>query len=109
MGEYPVTHETIEDLYEAVHGDQLLMLAQGEFWIAWETVDGDWFAVRPRHEDDPEGENGDRWRPVGPVKLEEISFPVTVVEACDAIGGAVEPKARSDADWQLFQDRQGGA
>lgn len=78
------THDTVEDFYDAVHTDILVVRAGGEFWQAWETEDGDWYAARPRHEDDPEGPDGDRWRPIGPELIERLQFPI---EAHDDLGG----------------------
>ena len=105
-------HEDIESFYDAVYGDQLLILSQDrEAWLAWETEDGGWYGVRSRHEYDPEGPDGDRWRPVGPELLERIKFPIQCTQINDMPGlltaAQVEAAARKlhriDGDEAGFQ------
>lgn len=74
-------HDTIEDFYASEHGDFMTVVAEGEVWLAWETEDGDWWAFRPRHEEDRDGPEGDRFRPVGPTPLESLRFPVRCASA----------------------------
>lgn len=81
-------HEDIDSLYDAEHDDHLLVRdAAHRLWLAWETEDGDWFAVRARDEDDSElnVDVGDRWRPIGPCPISLLHYPVTVVHANDAL------------------------
>ncbi|MCQ9367365.1 hypothetical protein NQ036_03770 [Brevibacterium sp. 91QC2O2] len=113
-------HQTIESFLDAAHSDQLLMRSGGEVWLAWETEEGEWFAARPRNEDDPVIVTGDRWRPCGPTLVEDLKFPIEVVEATAAFNAqrAINDlnrrtkeaeKAYSDAGWARHMDRQGGA
>lgn len=49
-----------------------------QWWIAWGTEDGDWYAVRPPSEDDPTREV-DPHRPIGPTPLDHVSLPWVAV------------------------------
>lgn len=103
------THNTPEEFYDAVHDDMLVIRSVGEHWLAWEDEDGDWFAVRPRSDEDVRGPGGDRWRPVGPTLVEALTFPITVAYVHEAFDAARLAKAHSDASWAANMDRQGGA
>ncbi len=74
-------HETIEDFYAAEHTELMVVTAAGDIWLAWETEDGEWWVTRPRHEDDAEGPEGDKQRPVGPSPLESLPFPIQCAPA----------------------------
>lgn len=74
------TFETEEEFIEANLSDtQVLRDAVGDTWLVWPGED-DWYAVRPRNEDDPNGPDGDGARPVGPELIESIPFPVTALD-----------------------------
>ena len=73
------THETFSHFLDAAHDDLLIIRSCGELWLAWETEDGEWFAVRPRSDEDQDGPDGDRWRPVGPTPVESMTFPLVAV------------------------------
>lgn len=80
------THEDFESFDAAEYDDTLIVSdGVGLIWTAFETEWGDWYAVRPRNEDDEPGPDGDRWRPVGLVDVEAMSFPLRCVRAHDAI------------------------
>ena len=76
------THESADSFYEAIYDDVVLIHDRhGQFWLAWETENGDWFASRSRCEDDDRGPDGDPWRPVGPAPLDALPFPVRATVA----------------------------
>lgn len=109
MTDQTTKHEGIDGFYTAEHTEMLIVRAAGEAWLAWETEDGDWFAIRPRSEDDAEGSEEDRWRPIGPEPIESLNFPITVAPALAAWEPSDCSREYSDAAWREFSDRQGGA
>lgn len=74
---------TVEELDALeLDGQACLRDANGELWIAFCTDDGDWYAVRPRGEDDGKSlDAGDPFRPIGPV-LVEHDVPIPWVVSC---------------------------
>lgn len=45
--------------------------ADGQWWIAWCSEDGDWYAIRPLSEDDPPTEGSS----IAPWSLDSIPYP----------------------------------
>ncbi|MDS2172503.1 hypothetical protein Q7C18_07345 [Nesterenkonia sp. CL21] len=79
-------HDNLDDFLEAVYTDYLAVRdSTGQWWQSWESEDGEWYALRPRNEEDPEGPTGDRYRPVGPIYLERLAFPIQCVVLADAL------------------------
>lgn len=69
-------HHTSEDFYDAIYGDTVTIRdGIARLWLAFESEDGDWFAVRPRHEEDGRGSEKDPWRPIGPLPLDKVPLP----------------------------------
>jgi hypothetical protein len=80
-------HEDMDSFWDAVYDDEVVIRdAERRIWLAWETENGNWYAVRPRSEDDPE-RYGDPCRPVGPFPVENLSFPLHCVVAYKALDG----------------------
>lgn len=75
------THETLDDFLDAAYDQMMLIRAEGDLWLGWETEDGDWYIVRPRHDEDDPGPEGDEYRPVGPASIEGLRFPIQVAPA----------------------------
>lgn len=82
-----IRHEDHDSFCAAEHTDQIIIRDRdGLIWQAWETEDGDWYAIRPRNDDDqPHGFDDDGWRPVGPDGIESLRFPLYVASADDAL------------------------
>lgn len=81
------THENIASFWDAAYDDEVVIRdARNRIWLAWETESGNWFAVRPRSEDDFEPLT-DTWRPVGPAPVVGLPFPLRCVVANSALDG----------------------
>lgn len=76
-----IEHENIESFHEAEYSEHMIVLAEGDLWLAWESEDGEWWVTRPRHEDDAAGPEGDPSRPIGPSPLDGLQFPIRCVSA----------------------------
>lgn len=79
-------HINADSFYEAEYGEEVLLRDRHhEHWLAFESDWGDWWAVRPRSEDDDVPDEGKRWTPIGPVSVEILPFPVVAVKVHDAL------------------------
>lgn len=90
MSKTTTTFETEDEFLESDLSDtQVLRDADGNVWLAWPGED-DWYALRPRSEDEPKGPDGDEPRPIGPEPLDSVPFPVIALDVHVALveGGA---------------------
>lgn len=90
------TYEDFEALCDAEPGDLLFLRAHlGRHWMAWADQDGEWWAIRPRDDDDEPAPAGDEWRPIGPVDVEQLTFPIQ----CRPAHAAFRPEIAVAAFW----------
>lgn len=89
------THEDFDSFHEAEHDEALVIRdGRGDPWLAFQTEDGDWYAVRPRHEDDEPYSEHDPWRPVGLVEVESLRYPLHVVPVVSVLAHDVADRER---------------
>ena len=73
-------YEDYEQFEEAVDNGieipEIIQDAHANPWMIWQNEDGDVFGTRPRGEDDGYGPDDDPYRPLGPVALESLDFPI---------------------------------
>lgn len=112
-------HLNPQSFEEAIYGDMVVLEDDSKrAWLAWESEDGEWYASRPRDEEDAPGPEDDRWRPIGPMGLCEVPFPVRAVRLADVspllqrvadleVELAAERKRSSDLSWAVNPDRMG--
>jgi hypothetical protein len=91
IGEESVSYDDFESFSEAEHGPVVIQDARFDPWVAFQTEEGDWLAVRARHKDDERYSEHDPWRPVGPEEVEELRFPVRVAEVAQVFRTAATP------------------
>jgi hypothetical protein len=91
IGKGSVSYDDFESFSEAEHGPVMIQDARFDPWAAFQTEDGDWLAVRARHEDDEPYSEHDPWRPVGPEEVEELRFPLRVAEVAQVFRAAKTP------------------
>ena len=71
--------KTMDDFYAAEYDDWVVIRdAKHDVWLACESDHGDWWAVRPRGEEDDHLHRYDQDRPVGPLLVETLWFPIKV-------------------------------
>lgn len=110
MSKATATFETEEEFTTAEPCDiHVLRDSTGEVWMTWDTEDGDWYAIRPRNEDDPKGRNGDVARPVGPTPIGNIPFPVAVIDVHKALpkGYAADTRPYYPDEYELSDSYAG--
>ena len=96
MSNAVATFDTENDFLDAELTDtQAVIDASGEVWLAFAGED-EWYCVRPLGEEEPKGPQGDEARPLGPVPIGWVEFPVTAVDVHKA--ASVEASTNTDND-----------
>lgn len=102
-----VDEDSYEQLFEILDDEAVLRDGDGRVWLAWGTEDGEYWAVRPRDEDDGKSADG-AWHPVGPVSIEGLPYPWLVVwPAVPYYGPTAEETAAAEATIECLRNEGG--
>jgi len=82
MAQYEDTEAFHED--GSVDSNIIVRDTDGTIWSGWCSDSGDWYVARARIDDEQRGPEDDPWRPVGPVNLDDLPFPIEVFNIFEA-------------------------